>query len=539
MILRLIFQQPVLGIGLYTLNGVKRFFQNKCHVNVEFGRCPPNQFRIAPLKRLVKCRIDIDGGKAEINLRAFFNLVRFFSRYIQLLPHLVKSVMSGKCETADVCPPEAVRGMTKLDQNAFGKTVLIPALRIPVKSIKDISRHMKSYFLKMPKVKPVAVLSECDPDKASSRLLLLSPAKCSCIGDLPEQVKSMLIKHGVEMEKLAYFTLDLKYENWSIPDVLRAVLPDDAENVSGFSVIGHIAHLNLKPQVEDYKFLIGEVILDKTPGIRTVVNKLNIIDNTFRNFQMELLAGEDNYITQARENGCVFKFDFSKVYWNPRLGTEHQRIVDLVKKNDIVFDIFAGVGPFTIPAAKKGAIVFANDLNPDSFAAMKENVTLNKVKTLPQLYNTDGRDFIKTVLKDQFLDFLRELQQQEMGERLPPKIHIVMNLPGLALEFLDTFRSLCVNFPLDISRDLSLVKHYPTIHCYCFSKSPTPEEEVQERAHGILGTQLPSGHQIRYVRNVAPNKEMMCISFTLTPEIIFEESFEPINEPEVKKSRLN
>ena len=55
-------------------------------------------------------------------------------------------------------------------------------------------------------------------------------------------------------------------------------------------------------------------------NVKTVVNKLNAIDNTFRNFQMELLAGEDNLVTLCRENGFTFKMDFSKVYWNPRLG---------------------------------------------------------------------------------------------------------------------------------------------------------------------------------------------------------------------------
>jgi tRNA (guanine37-N1)-methyltransferase len=40
----------------------------------------------------------------------------------------------------------------------------------------------------------------------------------------------------------------------------------------------------------------------------------------------------------------------------------------------------AGVGPFSIPAAKKGCRVYANDLNPASFEWLCENVKLNKVK---------------------------------------------------------------------------------------------------------------------------------------------------------------
>lgn len=39
----------------------------------------------------------------------------------------------------------------------------------------------------------------------------------------------------------------------------------------------------------------------------------------------------------------------------------------------------AGVGPFSIPAVKKGAIVYANDLNPASYESLCENIKLNKV----------------------------------------------------------------------------------------------------------------------------------------------------------------
>lgn len=46
-------------------------------------------------------------------------------------------------------------------------------------------------------------------------------------------------------------------------------------------------------------FVPGQVIIDKNPGITCVVNKTNTIDSTYRNFQMEVLAGESNMVAKV------------------------------------------------------------------------------------------------------------------------------------------------------------------------------------------------------------------------------------------------
>lgn len=68
---------------------------------------------------------------------------------------------------------------------------------------------------------------------------------------------------------------------------------------------------------------------------------------------MEIIAGEDNLIALVKQNGFKYKVDYSKVYWNSRLEREHERLVSIFDPNDIIWDAMAGVGPFSIPAAKK------------------------------------------------------------------------------------------------------------------------------------------------------------------------------------------
>jgi len=51
----------------------------------------------------------------------------------------------------------------------------------------------------------------------------------------------------------------------------------------------------------------------------------------------------------------------------------------LLARGDVLYDVFAGVGPFAVPAAKKHCQVHANDLNPDSVHWLRHNLDLNKV----------------------------------------------------------------------------------------------------------------------------------------------------------------
>lgn len=163
---------------------------------------------------------------------------------------------------------------------------------------------------------------------------------------------------------------------------MNAILPEGLDDIPcAFTTAGHLAHLNLRENYLPYKHLIARVLLDKNPNISTVVNKVEDVGtgSVYRTFPMELLAGSPETEVSVRESGCVFKFDFAKVYWNSRLGREHGRIIDLFKPGDAVADVMAGVGPFAIPAAKKGVYVYANDLNPESYKSLKANIQANKV----------------------------------------------------------------------------------------------------------------------------------------------------------------
>uniref|UniRef100_A0A8C5DVC9 tRNA (guanine(37)-N1)-methyltransferase n=1 Tax=Gouania willdenowi TaxID=441366 RepID=A0A8C5DVC9_GOUWI len=397
-------------------------------------------------------------------------------------------------------PPAEVRGMSSLDRDAFTQTISVPAVRVPVRVLNKVVKSLKKSSIQRPGVPRVVQDTE---ENADYRLVLLDPHRVTSPTSFSEAEAEALRSFGVP-EELHHYELKLTYENLKSEEVLEAVLPQGQDVTSGFSRVGHIAHMNLRDHQLQYKNLIGQVIMDKNPGVTCVVNKTNIIDSTYRNFQMEVLAGEENMVAKVKENGLTYKFDFSRVYWNPRLSTEHERVVQLTKWGDTVFDVFAGVGPFAIPAARRGANVLANDLNPESHRWLQHNCKLNKVEKKVRTFNLDGRAFIQGPLREELPALLKE----------KVRVHVVMNLPALALDFLDAFRGL-------LHQEPQCEENLPTVHCYGFSKDDDPDTDVVKRASQSLGFPLEKLCSVHFVRNVAPNKDMLCVMFTLPKEVLY------------------
>lgn len=249
---------------------------------------------------------------------------------------------------------------------------------------------------------------------------------------------------------------------------------------------------------------------------------------------MEVIAGLDDLNVEVVESMCKFRFNYGKVYWNSRLQAEHDRLVrDILRrggvrlgsntasssqsKQVVVADMFAGVGPFSMPLAKARAIVYANDLNPDSYAYLVENSKLNKISAARHVSsNLDGREFM--------VDLVRR-------KKIMPT-DVIMNLPAIATEFLDVFRGLYEESVMEVE--------LPTIHCYAFAMEDSFHQDLLDRIESALGTKVidPLIHD---VRNIAPKKNMYCVTFNLPSTIArFSPSQDASQEypPESKRPKL-
>jgi tRNA wybutosine-synthesizing protein 2 len=123
---------------------------------------------------------------------------------------------------------------------------------------------------------------------------------------------------------------------------------------------------------------IGEALLDLHGNADTVLARGGI-DGTRREPTSAIVAGIGETETVHTEHGTKYAIDFSKVMFSPGNKAERARMGRLVGREERVFDMFAGIGYFTLPMARAGASVTAAEIDPESYRLLVENARLNDV----------------------------------------------------------------------------------------------------------------------------------------------------------------
>lgn len=157
--------------------------------------------------------------------------------------------------------------MTSLDKEAFTQTITVPALRVPTGVLNKVVKSLRKSAIQRPGVPRVVQ----DKDQSTDfRLVLLDPHRVTSSGSFSEAEAEALKSFGV-CEELQYYELRLTYHNLKSEEVLEAVLPQGQDVTSGFSRVGHIAHMNLRDHQLPYKNLIGEAMHQK--GFKSKVTR--------------------------------------------------------------------------------------------------------------------------------------------------------------------------------------------------------------------------------------------------------------------------
>ncbi len=218
--------------------------------------------------------------------------------------------------------------------------------------------------------------------------------------------------------------------------------PEKARQVwSRIDIIGDIAIIK-KPfglNIEELRPL-AEALLKKIPYIRSVWAASGPVEGEYRIRAYTHLAGEKRSTTIYREHGCVFKVDITRVYISPRLSTEHRRVAEQVRPGEIVVNMYAGIGLFSIIIAKlaRPKRVYSIDINPYAYELMAENIKLNKVGDIVIPILGDAGEIVGTRIRDEADRVLMPLPELALAH-LPNAIRALREERGIIHVYLHVF----------------------------------------------------------------------------------------------------
>ena len=210
------------------------------------------------------------------------------------------------------------------------------------------------------------------------------------------------------------------------------------ELISAFDQIGEIIIVRIPDSLLSKKKIIGKALLDDVKIVRSVFYQASAVSGDFRTRDLEILAGEDNTETEYKEFGCRFTVDVKNAFFSPRLSTERGRIADLIQNGEVMTNMFAGIGMFSIMAAKKKkCTVYSLDINPVASKLCEINIGLNKLAGNVISINGDASEIIKEQLTNK-------------SDRT------LMLLPERSDEFLES--------AIDTTKDGGIIHYYSHIH---------------------------------------------------------------------------
>ncbi len=148
---------------------------------------------------------------------------------------------------------------------------------------------------------------------------------------------------------------------------------------NGYQRLGSVLVVKLPEPLRSHFREIGAAYREEL-GVAAVLRRRGPIAGDFRVPTTELVAGATTE-TETRENGIVYRFDAARIMFAAGNGNERIRLAREVAPGEIVADLFAGIGYFTLPIAvhSRAERIVACEANPTSFAYLERNLRRNHV----------------------------------------------------------------------------------------------------------------------------------------------------------------
>ncbi|ETN68621.1 hypothetical protein NECAME_19505, partial [Necator americanus] len=146
--------------------------------------------------------------------------------------------------------------------------ITLHALRVEASKVSIIQRKVrleKYLFKNLGRVKGIS-----NAEDPKQKLFMFDPNLVNEDShELKEQIEKMIKEYAGDIDlRWEPRTVQITFEDWDLRRILKAVLPKELD-------------------------------------FRTVVNKIDGITNEYRNFELDLLAGDADYVTEVTEDGFM------------------------------------------------------------------------------------------------------------------------------------------------------------------------------------------------------------------------------------------
>jgi tRNA wybutosine-synthesizing protein 2 len=170
-----------------------------------------------------------------------------------------------------------------------------------------------------------------------------------------------------------------------------------------YQIIGKAMFLKIEAEDEGKLKYLGNVL--RSSFRLWAVYKLSGIHDSMRLPSVKLISGVHTEVTQS-EDGVIYKMDPEKVMFSKGNKNERHRLSGIVGRDEVVLDMFAGIGYFSIPLSFRAKKVYAIDINPNSFHYLLMNIRLNAAtNVIPMLGDSakiSKREFADRIIMGHF-----------------------------------------------------------------------------------------------------------------------------------------
>ncbi|XP_061862640.1 tRNA wybutosine-synthesizing protein 2 homolog isoform X2 [Colius striatus] len=127
-------------------------------------------------------------------------------------------------------------------------------------------------------------------------------------------------------------------------------------------------------------------------GARRLARQGRVLPDGLRSPNVTLLLGQDGWVEHV-DNGIRYTFDVTKCMFSPGNITEKLRVAALPCAGEVLVDLYAGIGYFTLPYLVHAAAAFAHacEWNSHAVEALRRNLVLNGVQGRCRVHHGDSR----------------------------------------------------------------------------------------------------------------------------------------------------